>query len=62
MSKKCFGVDVGGTTVKLALVSENGHIEDMWEIPTRTESDGSQIIPDICDALKAKMQLSLIHI
>ncbi len=56
MSKKCFGVDVGGTTVKLALVSENGHIEDMWEIPTRTESDGSQIIPDICDALKAKMQ------
>ena len=56
MSKRCFGVDVGGTTVKLALVSGEGHLEDMWEIPTRTQDGGIRILPDIRDALKGKMK------
>ena len=30
--KYCFGVDIGGTTVKMGLFAENGDIRDKWEI------------------------------
>ena len=29
----CFGVDIGGTTVKIGLFEETGTIVDKWEIP-----------------------------
>ncbi len=34
MSKYAFGVDVGGTTVKLGLFNDEGQVLDKWEIPT----------------------------
>ena len=46
-----FGIDVGGTTVKLAYFSEKGELLDKWEIPTRSESGGKQILPDIAAAV-----------
>ena len=36
MGKYCFGVDVGGTTVKLGLFNTNGDLMEKWEIPTVT--------------------------
>lgn len=36
--KYCFGVDIGGTTVKLGLFTTEGEIVDKWEIKTRTEN------------------------
>ena len=48
-----FGVDVGGTTVKLGLFSEAGELLEKWEIPTRTENSGAAILPDIADAVAA---------
>ena len=36
-----FGVDVGGTTVKLGLLSEAGELLEKWELPSRTENGGS---------------------
>ena len=30
--KYCFGVDIGGTTVKLGLFTTDGEIVDKWEI------------------------------
>ena len=42
-----FGVDLGGTTVKIAFFDENGTMLDKWEIPTVTENQGQQILPDI---------------
>ena len=42
-----FGVDLGGTTVKIAFFDENGTLLDKWEIPTVTKNDGNQILPDI---------------
>ena len=42
-----FGVDLGGTTVKIAYFSEQGELLTKWEIPTRTEQSGSLILPDI---------------
>lgn len=56
MKKYCFGVDVGGTTVKLGLFDAEGTIFDKWEIPTRTEDQGSQILPDIARALEDKLK------
>ena len=28
-----FGIDIGGTTVKIGLVSEEGKLMDRWEVP-----------------------------
>lgn len=47
-----FGIDVGGTTVKLAYFDENGTMLDKWEIPTVTEEHGSQILPHIAAAVE----------
>ena len=56
MSKYCFGIDVGGTSVKCALFSAEGTIEEKWEIPTRTEQEGVNIPPDIAAAILKKME------
>lgn len=47
-----FGVDLGGTTVKLAWFDETGKMLHKWEIPTVTENSGKQILPDIAAAIK----------
>ena len=52
MAKYYVGVDVGGTTVKMGLFSDEGEFIRKWEIPTRTEDGGKQILPDIVDSIK----------
>ena len=42
-----FGVDLGGTTVKIAYFNQEGTILSKWEIPTVTANGGAQILPDI---------------
>jgi glucokinase len=46
-----FGVDIGGTTVKIAWFDENGQKLQSWEIPTVKENAGKQILPDIAATL-----------
>lgn len=46
-----FGVDLGGTTVKLACFDEKGMMRSKWEIPTDRENDGAQILPDIAESI-----------
>ena len=53
--KYCFGVDVGGTTIKMGLFQETGVLMDKWEIVTRKESDGEYILPDIAASISAKL-------
>lgn len=55
MSKYAFGVDVGGTTVKMGLFREDGVLLDKWEIPTRRENKGAAIIGEIAQSLRDKM-------
>lgn len=52
----CFGIDVGGTTVKLGLFDGEGNVLEKWEIPTRSENGGVNVLPDIAEAVKGKMQ------
>ena len=47
-----FGIDLGGTTVKLAYFDELGTMLDKWEIPTVTANGGAQILPDIAASVK----------
>ena len=47
-----FGVDIGGTTVKIAYFDETGKLLSKWEIPTVTADGGKAILPDIADAIK----------
>ena len=46
-----FGIDIGGTTVKIGLVSCDGDILDKFEIKTNVENNGSSILVDIRDAI-----------
>lgn len=46
-----FGIDLGGTTVKLALLEETGICIEKWEIPTDKTDSGSRILPDIAAAV-----------
>ena len=45
--KYCFGIDIGGTTVKIGLVAENGEIVTRWEVPTRKGSDPTGLLEDV---------------
>ena len=61
MSKYVFGVDVGGTTVKLGLFDVEGTLIDKWEIPTHTENEGCRILPEVAESIQAKMQEKGLH-
>ena len=54
--KKLYGIDVGGTTVKMGLFSEDGELIEKWEIPTRTEENGKYILEDIAEAIKENIE------
>ena len=60
MSKYCFGIDVGGTTIKCGLFEENGSLIDKWEIQTRTENGGENVLPDIAATVMSKMAVKKI--
>ena len=43
----CFGIDIGGTTVKIGLAAEDGTLLEGWEIPTRKEPTPEGLLLDI---------------
>ncbi|RLL48078.1 ROK family protein [Oceanobacillus piezotolerans] len=54
------GVDIGGTTIKLGFISQEGEILTKWEIPTNTAEAGHFIVEDIWNAVHSKLtQLSI---
>ena len=55
MKEYIFGVDLGGTTVKLGLFQGDGTLVSKWEIPTRTERAGAELLPDIAVALNGEL-------
>lgn len=55
-----FGIDLGGTTVKLAYFDEYGTMLDKWEIPTVTANGGQQILPDIAASIKDYLEKNSI--
>lgn len=55
MKKYGFGVDIGGTTCKIGLFETTGVLVEKWEIPTRKENNGENILPDVAAFIAAKM-------
>lgn len=56
MEKYIFGVDIGGTTIKLGLFRSEGKLLEKWEIPTRTLNGGAYVLPDAAASMKATME------
>ena len=55
MKKYAFGVDIGGTTIKMGFFETTGVLLEKWEIPTRTEENGINILPDIAAQIDMKI-------
>ena len=57
MAKKLIGVDLGGTTIKFAILTENGEIQQKWSLRTNILDEGSHIVPDIIDSINHHLDL-----
>ena len=55
MKNYVVGVDVGGTTVKMGLFDKEGNVLEKWELKTRTENGGENILPDIAKSIQEKL-------
>ena len=56
MDKKCIGVDVGGTSVKIGLFEEDGRLLKKWEVKTRKEENGRHILPDVAASIRKVLE------
>lgn len=50
-----FGVDIGGTTVKIGLFNIDGTMLEKWEIPTNTADGGVAILDDVAASVLGKI-------
>ena len=57
MSKKIIGIDLGGTSVKFAILTQEGEIQEKWSIKTNILDEGSHIVPDIIASIKHHLEL-----
>lgn len=51
----CFGVDIGGTTIKMGMFNLEGDLIEKWDIPTNLDSEGQHILSEIADEIKNRM-------
>ena len=56
MNQKCIGIDIGGTSVKMGLFQADGTLLKKWEIPTRKEDGGANILGDIAASIRRQMK------
>ncbi len=55
MSKYCFGIDIGGTSIKCGLFSIEGELLENWEIPTNRANKGEAVPQDVADTVLRKI-------
>lgn len=55
MNSYVFGVDIGGTAIKLGLFSCDGALLEKWELPTDTTECGNRILPDVARSIWTKL-------
>lgn len=51
-----FGVDIYGTSIKLAVFEETGVLVEKWKIPTPMGRGGADILPEVADAIDGYMR------
>lgn len=55
--KKLIGIDLGGTTVKFAILSNDGEIQQKWSIETNILDEGAHIVPSIIESINHHLDL-----
>lgn len=55
MRPYAFGVDIGGTAIKLGLFQTSGELMEKWSIPTRTQDKGKSVLPDVIESIRLKL-------
>lgn len=55
MKKYGFGVDIGGTTIKMGFFETDGKLLDKWEIKTNIANGGADILSDVAKAIDNKL-------
>jgi glucokinase len=55
--KKLIGIDLGGTTVKFAILTEEGEIQQKWSIETDIQNEGKNIVPNIIESIEHRLDL-----
>lgn len=56
------GVDVGGTTVKIGIISAEGDIQSKWEIKTDKTDGGQRIMDDVWTSIDQKLAEAAIPV
>ncbi|NLK99598.1 MAG: ROK family glucokinase [Clostridiales bacterium] len=54
MKRYCYGVDIGGTGIKVGLFDVEGNMLDKWVIATRKTDNGKDVLKDAADFLLEK--------
>ncbi|MGX7244895.1 ROK family glucokinase [Enterococcus quebecensis] len=57
MDKKLIGIDLGGTTIKFAILTAGGDVQQKWSLETNVLDDGSHIVPDIIESINHRISL-----
>lgn len=55
MKENIVGIDIGGTSIKIAIMDKNADILYKWRIPTKTSDHGSRILDDIWHSVNEKL-------
>lgn len=56
MNRKCIGIDIGGTTVKIGIFETDGTLLEKWEVPARKEDGGRYILEDVAASIRKKVK------
>ena len=57
MSKKIIGIDLGGTSVKFAILTQEGVVQEKWSIKTNILDEGSHIVDDMIESINHRLRL-----
>ena len=57
MSKKIIGIDLGGTSIKFAILTSEGEIQEKWSIKTNILDEGSHIVEDMIESILHRLDL-----
>ncbi len=57
MSQKIIGIDLGGTSIKFAILTTAGEIQEKWSIKTNILDEGSHIVDDMIETIQHRLGL-----
>ncbi|MRJ46504.1 ROK family glucokinase [Fundicoccus ignavus] len=57
MKDKIIGIDLGGTSAKMAIISLTGDVLEKWSVSTNILEEGTHIVPNLIESLKERIEL-----